>query len=304
MRWTSEKEEYLKNNWLYQSDEELAQNIGTTSGAINTKRRRMQLIRKPKTIHNTKIYEYNEVKEVFKQKGYTLIDQTYVNYTTKMKYICNEHSEHGVQEINLCDLLRDRGCYYCGREHTINTKRFDKQHWVTECNNHNFTYVSHYYKDGYTYVRYICNKHKDKGVQEKEGYTLSKCPGCPYCKKTYYEGMIGDILSGWNIDYTPQKRFSGCKYKNTLPFDYFIDDYNIAIEYDGEFHYYPIKLGNKMSDKEAYDKLLEIQERDAIKTQYCKDNDIHLIRIPFWDQLYIEDLLFDGLVKYGALIEE
>lgn len=60
----------------------------------------------------------------------------------------------------------------------------------------------------------------------------------------------------------------------------------------------------KKFDKEAYDKLLEMQERDAIKTQYCKNNDIHLIRIPFWDQLYIEDLLFDGLVKYGALIEE
>lgn len=49
MKWTSEKEEYLKNNWENQSDEELAVNIGTTKGAIITKRRRLNLIRKEKS---------------------------------------------------------------------------------------------------------------------------------------------------------------------------------------------------------------------------------------------------------------
>ena len=65
MKWTSEKEEYLINNWQYLSDDELAENIGATKGAIRTKRRRLNLIRKEKILRNTKNYSYNEVKEQF-----------------------------------------------------------------------------------------------------------------------------------------------------------------------------------------------------------------------------------------------
>lgn len=304
MKWTSEKEEYLINNWQYLSDDELAENIGATKGAIITKRRRLNLIRKEKILRNTKNYSYNEVKEQFSKKGYILIDNKYKNYTTKMKYICKKHSEKGIQEINLCDLLRDRGCYYCGRECTMKNKVFNSEHWKNECEKHNFTYVSYYHENGYTYVNYICNIHKDKGIQVKEGYTLSKCPGCPYCKKTFFESAIGDILDKWHINYDTQKRFSDCRDKNPLPFDYYIEDFNIAIEYDGEFHYKPVMLGKTLTYETAYENMINTQKRDNIKDTYCQDHKINLIRIPFWDQIYMEDILFDKLVEYGALIEE
>ena len=74
MKWTSEKEEYLINNWQHLSDDELAENIGATKGAIITKRRRLNLIRKEKILRNTKNYSYNEVKDQFSKKGYILID--------------------------------------------------------------------------------------------------------------------------------------------------------------------------------------------------------------------------------------
>ena len=221
-----------------------------------------------------------------------------------MKYICKKHSEKGIQEINLCDLLRNRGCYYCGRERTMEDKVFDTEHWKNECQKHNFIYISHSHKNGYTYIKYICNKHKDKGIQEKEGYTLSKCPGCPYCKKTFFESAIGDILDKWHINYETQKRFSDCRDKNPLPFDYYIEDFNIAIEYDGEFHYKPVMLGKTLTYKTAYENMINTQKRDNIKDTYCQDHKINLIRIPFWDQIYMEDILFDKLVEYGALIEE
>lgn len=255
-------------------------------------------------MRNTKEYSYSEVKEIFDKKGYTLIDQTYKNYTTKMKYICKKHSDKGIQEIKFCDLLRDRGCYYCGRERTMQNKVFNSEHWKNECRKHNFTYVSHYHENGYTYVNYICNVHKDKGIQVKEGYTLSKCPGCPYCKKTFFESAIGDILDKWHINYESQKRFSDCRDKNPLPFDYYIEDFNIAIEYDGEFHYKPVMLGKTLTYEAAYENMINTQKRDNIKNIYCRDHKINLIRIPFWDQIYMEDILFNKLIEYGALIEE
>lgn len=98
MKWTSKKEEYLKNNWETQSDDELAEKIGTTKDAIIAKRRRLNLIRKHKELKNTRIYSYDEVNQLFKNKNYTLLDTEYKNYTTKMHYICNKHSEHGEQK--------------------------------------------------------------------------------------------------------------------------------------------------------------------------------------------------------------
>ena len=36
---------------------------------------------------------------------------------------------------------------------------------------------------------------------------------------------------------------------------------------------------------------MEIKIKDNIKTQYCKDNNIKLIRIPYWDFDNIEEIL-------------
>lgn len=65
---------------------------------------------------------------------------------------------------------------------------------------------------------------------------------------------------------------------------------NIAIEYDGEWHYMPIKRGD-MTQKDAEYNLKQIQKRDDIKTNYCKNNGIVLIRIPYFDFDNISNIL-------------
>ena len=40
-----------------------------------------------------------------------------------------------------------------------------------------------------------------------------------------------------------------------------------------------------------------------IKNQYCKDNNIFLIRIPYWDNDDIEYILFDNFVKNNIIKE-
>ena len=62
-----------------------------------------------------------------------------------------------------------------------------------------------------------------------------------------------------------------------LYFDFYLPDYNCCIEYDGEQHY--ISTGY-YGGKE---KLNRNQENDNIKNNYCKEHNIKLIRIPYWD---------------------
>ena len=60
---------------------------------------------------------------------------------------------------------------------------------------------------------------------------------------------------------------------NPARFDFYLPKLNILLEYDGIQHF---KQGH-------WEPLEKIQERDAYKTQWCKDNNITLIRIPYTD---------------------
>lgn len=71
-----------------------------------------------------------------------------------------------------------------------------------------------------------------------------------------------------------------------MPFDFYLPMYNMAIEYDGEFHYRQIPGFNDLPSQ---------QHRDEIKTQYCEENDIILLRIPYWDKDNIESILKEWL---------
>lgn len=106
------------------------------------------------------------------------------------------------------------------------------------------------------------------------------------CLKSYPEKYIADILDKYHIQYQKQKTFIGCKNRAKFRFDIYLTDFNIAIEYDGEMHYKETTLGNDLATQQKY---------DAIKTKYCEENDIILLRIPYWDKDNIESILKEWL---------
>ena len=80
-------------------------------------------------------------------------------------------------------------------------------------------------------------------------------------------------------------------------FDFYLPDNNICIEYQGQQHYYPIEhFGGK-------DRFEEQVQRDLIKKEYCKNNNVILIEIPYWEKDNLECFLWNKLVKYGAIVE-
>lgn len=94
-------------------------------------------------------------------------------------------------------------------------------------------------------------------------------------RKSKGELYIEEILQSLNIDYERQKRFKDCKNKKQLPFDFYISNHNICIEYDGEQHYKPIDFWGGET------RFLERQLNDKIKNDYCSKNNITLLRIPY-----------------------
>lgn len=98
---------------------------------------------------------------------------------------------------------------------------------------------------------------------------------CGCLNKSKGEWFIENVLENNHIDYIYQKRFLDCKNIKPLPFDFYLPKYNICIEYDGSQH----TIANDFWGGENALKIT--QQNDNIKNQYCKNNNINLIRIPY-----------------------
>ena len=91
--------------------------------------------------------------------------------------------------------------------------------------------------------------------------------------------------------------FKDCIYQAQLRFDFYLPDYNCCIEYDGIQHFKRTNF--------SHDNFEERQKRDEIKNQYCKDNNIVLIRIPYTDlDLIDRQYLLDKFKNKGIIIKE
>ena len=95
---------------------------------------------------------------------------------------------------------------------------------------------------------------------------------------------VKNWLESHNIRYEFQKRFKDCKDKQCLPFDFYLPEYNICIEYDGEQHYKKCSFQTQQEFENAI-------KRDKIKDEYCKKNNIKLIRIPYFEFKNIKKIL-------------
>src|ERR1035437_434148 len=122
-------------------------------------------------------------------------------------------------------------------------------------------------------VHWICNNGHEWFVSPMSR-TSKSITGCKICSESKGEKAIVRYLEIGSMVYEHQKRYKTCKYKKPLPFDFYLPSENILIEYDGRQH-------SKSIEYWGGDNGFEIQKmKDAIKTNFAKDNNIPLLRIP------------------------
>ena len=123
---------------------------------------------------------------------------------------------------------------------------------------------------------------------------VSSC-GC--LKKSLGELLIENILKENNISFITQYHNNNCRFSDSnyyAYFDFYVDNKYI-IEFDGKQHFSPQCFNNNISKLEAEKQFKKTKEHDEIKNQWCKDNNIPLIRIPYThlQDLCLEDLLLE-----------
>jgi hypothetical protein len=229
-----------------------------------------------------------KVIELFKTLGhdYDYSKFNYISSTSKSIIICLKHGEF--KQSYSHHYKQKQGCPECGKEKllsAINDKVLDINEFVKRAQ---YIHGDLYDYSNTLYTRYnqklniICNNH---GIFTQSPNSHLRGEGCPECRNSKGEKYIEKYLKEKNIEYIFQHRFPDCKNVRTLPFDFYIPHLNVCIEFDGKQHYEPVKL---FGGEEGF-KYININ--DNIKTMYCLENNIKLIRIKYSDYKIINNIL-------------
>lgn len=222
-----------------------------------------EFINRSNLVHDDK-YNYSKVE--------------YDGINIPVKIICPLHGEF-LQTPNTH--LNGSGCKECGFEsisqkNISNSEDFIESAKIVHGDKYDYSQVD--YKLNTTPVKIKCSIH---GEFAQSPAAHLRGQGCPICQESTGEKLVSTILEKQEVKFLKQHKFVDCtnkkqgRYCRKLPFDFYIPELNVCIEYDGRQHFEPIiGLGGENAFKNQ-------KIRDKIKTEYCEENGIKLIRIPY-----------------------
>lgn len=242
----------------------------------------------------------NKMKRASDLKGYKLILDKDKQYTmdSNVKYECGKH---GIQTSLVGNYINGHGCYYCARELVGKKTKHSTEKLIEVINSHNDNVLLNPedYKDAHTKnLNILCGLCKEHIFTTCYDNYIRSTYRCEYCcnKMSNGEFTIRKILDAHNIEYDTEKTFSDCRDKQTLPFDFYLSKYNLCIEFDGEQHFNSHYYETMFKDKDkAIETFKKEQEHDKIKNDYCRDNQINLLRIPYWEEKYLEEIILNEI---------
>lgn len=206
---------------------------------------------------------------------YSLVD--YKNNSTKVKIIC---PKHGIfNQAPNSHISGENGCSQCSGKFKITLDFFKKKAKKIHGNKYDYSLISEI-KNNTTKIKIICTEHGE--FMQMPDAHLNQKQGCPHCRESKGERDISIFLKKNKISFKRQHTFKGCVNPKTgrkLRFDFYLPNYNLCIEYDGEQHFKPKK---RFGGENGYNLTIY---RDNIKNEFCKNNKIKLMRIKFNEKI-------------------
>lgn len=198
-----------------------------------------------------------------------LYDYSLVNYKQSKEKIRINCRKHGFFFQTPSDHLRGIGCPKCANKN-ITTEEFIEKSKIIHGNLYDYSSVE--YKKSNKKVKIICPIH---GIFEQTPALHQNGSVCQQCNESKGEKEIKNYLLENNILFEKQKTFDKCRNIKPLPFDFYLFDYNLCIEFDGEQHFKIIEYFG------GYKNFLIRKNNDKIKNKFCKINKINLLRIKY-----------------------
>lgn len=181
--------------------------------------------------------------------------------------------------------LRGYGCLNCVND----SKRSNIEEFAIKAvkvHGYKYNYDSSVYLGALIKIKILCTDCNNYFMQRPTDHLYGR--GCPICNESKGELKVAKYLSDHGIEFIRQHTFDSLRNINPLKVDFYIPKYSLIIEYDGEGHYKPT-FGSTIEEKQKC--LDDIQRNDKIKDSWVLNNNILLLRIPYWDYDNIEELI-------------
>lgn len=232
-------------------------------------------------------YTTDEFIDIAKNVHGDKYDYSNTNYKKSYKNIDIICKDHGIFTQRASSHLQGLGCPKCGTRKPYINDIFIKK--AKDKHGDKYDYSKTDYNGSYQPVKIICKIH---GEFSQSANSHINGSGCPICRESKGENYISLVLKYLDINYKRNFKFDECVSDNyrKLPFDFYLPDFNVCIEYDGMQHFEPIVHfgGNARLERQKY--------LDNIKTKYCDKNNIKLLRISYKISEY--DSILDIIKNY------
>lgn len=202
-----------------------------------------------------------------------LLEEEYINNSHKMKFKCKCGNIFYTSWTEFYD-AKKRKCNDCSGIYNYSIN--DIRDYVEK--NSTSKLISKKYINNREKLKFLCDCGNIYETTFKK-FKVQHQRCCKNCSKSRssYEIYVESILKKMNLQYETQFKFKECKNKKELPFDFYIPIYNLVIEVDGEQHYIPYRFEKNLND------FADRVYNDAIKNSFCQDNNINILRIPYFN---------------------
>lgn len=249
-----------------------------------------------------KYYTYEDVKSIIESKtDLVLLSEEYNGCFDELKLKCScgeifyKPFNTIIYNINFGKRNLCSKCIKKGNDEGFRLKEEDIQEKIIDFyKGEKFVLLDYEgYENNRSLMSFKCSKCGHIFTSTVHELTTGNGKLCPNCEASYVKGeaKIKDFLDKRKINYEKEKTFKDCRFKKVLPFDFYLPDYNCCIEFDGKQHY---EVVNFFGGEKGY---IERKRNDSIKNEYCKKNNISLLRIPYFKFNDVENILNDFLDK-------
>ena len=236
-------------------------------------------------VESARIKRTKSVNEFIKQAtlkfdSFYLYDKVnYLNSNSKVIITCPIHGDFQQTPDNH---LAGHGCPKCGALRVIQKKTKTIKDFVEDArkiHGDKYDYNKAQYVGVFQPITIVCPKH---GEFNQIPNAHLNGNGCPKCKQSHGEYKIEQILKTKHIKFIKQFKIDIDKNINKSGnafIDFYLPDYYIFIEYNGEQHYRPVlRFGGEI-------KFQQQKKRDQYVRDFCKDNNIKLLEISYKDNI-------------------
>jgi hypothetical protein len=119
------------------------------------------------------------INNEFRQRGFTLLTETYKNTQQKLEYICPSHPNE-IQSITYSNFYSGHGCKFCALEYKASKRRMDfdivKEYFL----NNDYILLENKYINNQTPMKFICKKHPNE-IQTVNYGDIKQGHGCKHC---------------------------------------------------------------------------------------------------------------------------